>query len=53
MGLLRNIKSLLKKSGKIYLKNGQIPFYKLKQGIEFIDVDFGYNSNELVLQISL
>lgn len=49
-GSLRNIKSLLKKSGKIYLKNGQIPFYKLKQGIEFIDVDFGYNSNELVLQ---
>lgn len=48
-GALKNIKDLLRKDDKQYLKNGSIEFSSLKESIEFIDVDFGYNSLELVL----
>ena len=53
-GSFDNIQQLLATKDKFYLKNGKIQFWGLKQGIEFIDVDFGYDANEPILkQISL
>ncbi len=48
-GSLNNIKDLLRKEDKTYLENGNIKFNDLKESIEFVDLDFGYNSNDLVL----
>ena len=53
-GSFDNIQQLLATKDKFYLKNGKIQFWGLKQGIEFIDVDFGYDANEPILkQISV
>ncbi len=53
-GSFDNIQQLLRTDDKLYLENGKAQFSKLKQAIEFVDVDFGYDANELVLeQISL
>lgn len=49
-GSLDNIKELLKRDNKTYLKNGTIPFSGLKQSIDFESVDFGYDPKELVLR---
>ena len=53
-GSFDNIQQLLKTDDKPYLVNGTAQFTKLKQAIRFVDVDFAYDANELVLeQISL
>ena len=53
-GSFDNIQQLLKTDDKPYLVNGTVQFSELKQAIEFVDVDFSYDANELVLkQISL
>ena len=49
-GSFDNIKQLLRTDDKPYFKNGHIQFTQLKQGIEFKDVDFAYNADEIVLQ---
>jgi subfamily B ATP-binding cassette protein MsbA len=48
-GSLSNIKELLRTDDKPYLQNGTVQFSGLKQSIEFVCVDFGYDRNELVL----
>lgn len=48
-GSLSSIKQLLKTDDKPYLQNGTVQFLGLKQGIEFVGVDFAYNSHQLVL----
>jgi subfamily B ATP-binding cassette protein MsbA len=48
-GPLNNINQLLRTDDKIYLKNGTVQFSGLKRVIEFVSVDFGYDSNEPVL----
>jgi ATP-binding cassette, subfamily B, bacterial MsbA len=49
-GAADNIKNLLKTDDKPYLKNGAIAFSGLKQSINFVSVDFSYNSRESVLK---
>ncbi len=49
-GSFDNIQQLLRTDDKPYLDNGKVEFSHLKQAIEFVDVDFGYDPNELVLQ---
>lgn len=49
-GSADNIKNLLSTEGKPYLKNGTRPLSGLKRSINFIAVNFGYGSNELVLK---
>ncbi|NEP56480.1 MAG: ABC transporter ATP-binding protein [Symploca sp. SIO2G7] len=44
-----NIQELLRTDNKPYLENGDLPFSGLKQSIEFVSVDFGYDANDLVL----
>ncbi len=48
-GALSNIKELLRRDNKTYLKNGSIQFSRLKQSIDFVSVDFGYNIDAPVL----
>ncbi|MDJ0569292.1 MAG: ABC transporter ATP-binding protein [Pleurocapsa sp. MO_192.B19] len=48
-GPLDNIRQLLSKDDKPYMKNGQIQFTKLRRGIEFVGLDFGYEPNKLIL----
>ena len=48
-GSMNNIKELLKTEDKIYLQNGKIAFPGLKQAIEFVSVDFGYDASNMVL----
>lgn len=48
-GSIDNIKRLLTTKDKTYLTDGTIKFSQLKQGIEFISVDFGYSPQELIL----
>ncbi len=48
-GSIENIKELLRRDNKTYLKNGKVQFSRLKQAIDFVSVDFGYNPDELVL----
>ncbi|HBL12051.1 MAG TPA: ABC transporter ATP-binding protein [Cyanobacteria bacterium UBA11162] len=48
-GSIANIKELLRTDNKPYLTNGTIEFTGLKNGIEFRAVDFGYDSNNLIL----
>ncbi|MGL5942326.1 MAG: heterocyst formation ABC transporter subunit HepA [Waterburya sp.] len=53
-GSFRNIQELLRTDNKPYFKDGKVKFTELKQAIEIIDVDFGYDDDEPVLeQISL
>jgi ATP-binding cassette, subfamily B, bacterial MsbA len=49
-GSFDNIHQLLRIDDKPYLENGTAQFSKLKQAIEFVDVDFGYDANEPILQ---
>jgi len=48
-GSLNNIKELLRTDDKTYLHDGTVQFSGLKQAIEFVSVDFGYDPAELVL----
>ncbi len=48
-GPLNSIRELLRKDNKPYMQNGQIPFTKLRRGIEVIGLDFGYEPDKLVL----
>lgn len=49
-GPIQNIENLLSRDNKPYLLDGQIKFQGLQQGIEFVSVDFGYDTEELVLK---
>ena len=49
-GAADNIKNLLSTDGKPYLQNGTRVFPVLKRSINFISVNFGYSSSELVLK---
>jgi len=48
-GSMDNVKELLKTENKPYLQNGKAQFLGLKKAIEFVSVDFGYDSSDLVL----
>ncbi len=48
-GSIKKIKELLRTDNKLYFYNGNIPFSRLKQAIEFVKVDFGYNPRQSVL----
>lgn len=48
-GSLSNIKELLRKDDKPFFHNGSKQFFGLKHGIEFVGVNFGYDSDDLVL----
>lgn len=48
-GAFHNIKELLRRDNKPYLKNGNLQFPGLKCSIDFVSVDFGYSADELVL----
>lgn len=49
-GSIKNVEALLSREGKPYLTNGATPFTGLRQGIEFVSVDFGYEPTALILQ---
>ena len=49
-GSLDNIKELLRRDDKSFFQDGTIQFSGLKRAIEFISVDFGYDSSSPVLQ---
>lgn len=49
-GSLENISELLRTDNKPYLKNGELQFHGLKDAIQFVSVDFGYDVQNLVLQ---
>lgn len=49
-GSITNIQELLRTDNKIYFQNGSLNFPGLKQGIDLISVDFGYDRKHLVLQ---
>lgn len=49
-GPMENIKTLLRTDDKPYLEDGTIQFAGLKRSIDFVAVDFGYDSNNLVLR---
>ncbi|WP_299413484.1 heterocyst formation ABC transporter subunit HepA [Acaryochloris sp. IP29b_bin.148] len=48
-GAFHNIKELLRRDDKPYLKNGKLPFSGLKHSIDFVSVDFSYTTDEFVL----
>jgi len=48
-GSIQNIQELLRTDNKPYLKNGPVQFTGLKQGIECIEIDFGYDPKSPVL----
>lgn len=49
-GSLENLKELLRTDDKSFFQDGTIQFSGLKRAIEFISVDFGYDSSSSVLQ---
>jgi ATP-binding cassette, subfamily B, bacterial MsbA len=49
-GAADNIKNLLSSEDKEYFKNGTLEFKGLERAIEFVDVDFGYDAENLVLR---
>ncbi|MDJ0900336.1 MAG: ABC transporter ATP-binding protein [Xenococcus sp. MO_188.B8] len=49
-GSIHNVKELIAHENKPYLDNGELLFTRLKHGINFISVDFNYESNNLVIQ---
>lgn len=49
-GAADNIKNLLRSEDKEYFKNGTLEFTGLERAIEFVDVDFGYDAENLVLR---
>jgi subfamily B ATP-binding cassette protein MsbA len=48
-GALQSINDLLRRDDKPYFQDGTIEFSGLKQSIDFVSVDFGYDPDELVL----
>jgi subfamily B ATP-binding cassette protein MsbA len=48
-GALNNLKELLRTDNKPYLQNGKAQFSGFRRTIEFVSVDFGYDSSNLVL----
>ena len=48
-GALGAVEELLRTDNKTYLPRGEQQFPGLKQAIEFVNVDFGYDSGKLVL----
>jgi len=48
-GSIENITEVLKTDDKPYLQDGQVQFSGLQGAIEFVDVDFGYDAEKLVL----
>jgi subfamily B ATP-binding cassette protein MsbA len=49
-GALNNIKELLRVDNKTYLQDGKTQFLGLRQAIQFVSVDFGYNPSNSVLR---
>jgi len=49
VGSADNIKALLRADDKPYFQNGEKEFFGLKQSIELVSVDFGYDRENLVL----
>ena len=49
-GSIDNIKNLLRTDNKSYLKDGKQEFVGLRKSIDFVSVDFAYNSEQYVLQ---
>ncbi|RUT07880.1 HlyB/MsbA family ABC transporter [Dulcicalothrix desertica PCC 7102] len=49
-GTVESIKNLLRTEDKTYFQNGSIPFKGLKHSIDFISVDFSYDSTNKILQ---
>lgn len=49
-GSLSNIKELLRKDNKPYLKNGYLQFENLRRGISFSNVSFGYDPKQPILK---
>ena len=49
-GSFDNIQQLLRTDDKPYFENGKVQFVGLTRAIEFVAVDFGYDTGELVLQ---
>ncbi|XGV98158.1 MAG: heterocyst formation ABC transporter subunit HepA [Leptolyngbya sp. BL-A-14] len=49
-GSITNVEALLRQDDKPYLTNGSTVFTGLKQAIEFVSVDFGYEPTDLILQ---
>lgn len=49
-GSADNIKELLRTDDKPYFQNGRENFSNLKQAIELVSVDFGYEPNQLILE---
>ncbi|WAL62770.1 heterocyst formation ABC transporter subunit HepA [Thermocoleostomius sinensis] len=49
-GSIQNIEAFLSTDNKPYLRNGKAQFQGLRKGIEFVGVDFGYDSDSLVLR---
>ncbi|GAB4133498.1 MAG: ABC transporter ATP-binding protein [Cyanobacteria bacterium J069] len=49
-GSIENIKQLLSDKGKQFFEDGTRQFQKLSQAIDFISVDFGYDSDHLILR---
>lgn len=48
-GSLNNVRELLRTDDKPYFQDGKVQFSGLQRAIEFISVDFGYKTSELVL----
>jgi len=48
-GSIENITEVLRTDNKTYLQDGQFQFSGLQRAIEFVDVDFGYDAEQLVL----
>lgn len=49
-GAVSHIEELLRQDNKVYLSNGSQYFRGLKKQIQFVDVCFGYEPSEIVLQ---
>lgn len=49
-GSADNIKELLRTDNKPYFQNGRADFLDLKQAIELVSVDFGYEPNQMILE---
>ena len=49
-GSIAKIKQILKIEDKQYLKNGDLEFKQLQNAIEFINVDFSYTPEQLILE---
>ena len=48
-GSIENINEVLRSDNKPYLEDGRVQFSGLQQAIEFVNVDFGYDAEQLVL----